>query len=239
MPEALLYDASDSPFCMKARMCLHVKAIPFRSVAVTLRRLPELRRLNALGKVPVLVHDGEVIADSSAIARWAEARRPDPVLLPGDPAVRAYCTLLEEWADEALYFIVGGFKWLNPENRAAALTNTVTEICGGPLRPLVGRVLARRVRHRYAVWGYRAAQLGQLEARMRENLGALAGLLGDRPYLLGRSATLADVAAFAQLAWMRRYAERRLLDDVPRVVDWMERVEAAPPIAESLGLTVH
>ncbi len=235
MPEPLLYDASDSPFCMKARMCLATKAIPYRTVTVTMARARELRRLNPLGKVPVLVDGDDVIPDSSAIARWADARVPDPPLLPADREARAYCMLIEEWADEALYFIVAAFKWLNAENRGAALANTVTELATGPFRPLVARLLVRKVRRRYAAWGHTAASLGHLEARMRENLGVLDGLLGDRPYLLGRTPTLADVATFAQLAWMRRYAERRLLDEAPAIVAWMERVASAPPIVEALS----
>ena len=233
--EHLLYDLSDSPFCMKARICLHLKGVPYRTVTLTVGRHRELRRLNPLGKVPVLVHGAEVIADSSRIARWAEDHYPDPALIPTDPEARAYCLLVEEWADEALYFIVGAFKWLNPENRSAALANTVSELATGALGPVVGWALARNIRRRYAAWGYTAAALGGLQARMRENLGVLAGLLGDRPYLLGRSPTLADIAAFAQLSWMRRYAEARLLDDVPTVLDWLDRLASAPPVAAALS----
>jgi glutathione S-transferase len=233
--EVLLYDLTDSPFCMKARICLQLKGVPFRRVTLTVRRLRELRRLNPLGKVPVLVSDDEVVADSSAIARWLEVRHPEPPLLPADPAARAYCDLIEEWADEALYFVVGGFKWLNPANRAAALANTMDELGGGPLRPLVGRLLARNVQRRYRAWGYGPESLALLEQRMRDNLGTLETLLDQRAFLLGRQGTVADIAAFAQLAWMRGYAEGRLLDDVPRVARWLERMEENPAVAAALA----
>ena len=95
--------------------------------------------------------------------------------------------------------------------------------------------MVRNIRRRYAAWGYTGAALGGLEARMRENLGVLDGLLADRPYLLGRSPTLADIAAFAQLSWMRRYAEARLLDEVPAVVDWLDRFSAVAPVAAALS----
>ncbi|HYV57149.1 MAG TPA: glutathione S-transferase N-terminal domain-containing protein, partial [Candidatus Nitrosopolaris sp.] len=74
LDELLLYDASDSPFCLKARICLQLKGVPFRRVPVTLGRLRELRRLNPLGQAPVLVQGSEVVADSSRIARHLEAR---------------------------------------------------------------------------------------------------------------------------------------------------------------------
>jgi glutathione S-transferase len=234
LDELLLYDASDSPFCLKARICLHLKGVPFRRVPVTLRRLRELRRLNPLGQVPVLVQGAEVVADSSRIARHLETRYPEPALIPRDPTARAYAALVEEWADESLYFIVDAFKWLNLANRKAAVENTVNEMTGAVLRPFVGQLLVRRVRRRYAAFGYTSATLGQLEERMRENVTALAGLLDGRPYLLGRRPMLADVAAFAQLWWLGRYVERRLLTETPVVQQWLERVAAAPPVAAAL-----
>ena len=234
LDELLLYDASDSPFCLKARICLQLKGVPFRRVPVTLGRLRELRRLNPLGQVPVLVQGTEVIVDSSRIARHLEARYPEPALIPRDPTARAYATLVEEWADEALYFIVAAFKWLNPVNRRAAVENTVSEMTGAALRPLVGHLLVRRERRRYAAWGHTAATLGALEERMLENVAALAGLLDGRPYLLGRRPMLADVAAFAQLCWLGRYVERRLLAETPVVQQWLERIAAVPPVAAAL-----
>jgi glutathione S-transferase len=233
--EILLYDHSDSPFCLKARICLQVKGVPFRRVTVTLGRLRELWRLNPLRKVPVLVHGPDVVCDSSRIVRHLEERWPDPVLVPTGPEARAYAGLLEDWADEALYFLVSAFKWLNPVNRTAALANTVTEVAGGPLRPLVGCALARRVRRRYAAWGYGPDALGALEERMRENLRVLSGLVAGKAFLLGRTPTVADVAAFAQLTWMERYAEGRLLDDAPAVRDWLARFAELPPVAAALA----
>src|SRR5690348_13485983 len=161
--EVLLYDLNDSPFCLKARICLQLKGVSFRRVTLTVGRMRELRRLNPLGKVPVLVDGGTAVADSSRIARHLEGRHPAPVLIPVTAEARAYAALLEEWADEALYPIVGAFKWLNPENRSAALANTVDEMAPPPLRPLVGRLLVRNVRRRYAAWGYTPDRLGDFE----------------------------------------------------------------------------
>src|SRR5689334_8153295 len=96
--EVLLYDLDDSPFCLKARICLQLKGVPFRRVTVTIGRRRELQRLNPLGKVPVLVAGADVVADSSRIARYLEARHPEPALVPAPPEARAYAALLEEWA---------------------------------------------------------------------------------------------------------------------------------------------
>src|SRR6185503_8362019 len=103
LDEIRLYDLTDSPFCLKARICLQLKGVSYRRVTLTVGRIRELRRLNPLGKVPVLVEHGEVIADSSRIARHLEAHHPAPALVPVAAEARAYAQLLEEWADEALY----------------------------------------------------------------------------------------------------------------------------------------
>lgn len=47
------------------------------------------RRLNPLGRVPVLVDDGEVFTQSLAILEYLEERYPEPPLLPRDPVARA------------------------------------------------------------------------------------------------------------------------------------------------------
>src|SRR5262245_52441628 len=137
LDEVLLYELTDSPFCIKARICLNWKRVPFRRVPATIGRRGELRRLNPLRKVPVLVEGDAVVADSSAIVRHLESCHPEPALLPKDTDARAYSLLVEEWADEALYFLGGAFKWLDPRNRAAAVANTIPELTSGVLRPVV------------------------------------------------------------------------------------------------------
>jgi glutathione S-transferase len=233
--EPLLYDLTDSPFCAKVRICLQVKGIAYRRVTLTIGTLRELRRLNPLGKVPVLVDGTQVVADSSAIARHLDVIQPDPPLVPADPAARAYASLVEDWADESLYFVVGAFKWLNPANRTTALRRTMSELGGGVATPLVARLAARRIVGRYRAWRYTAASLPHFETRMRDSLEWLAALVSGRTFLLGRSLTIADVAVYAQLAWMRSYAEAKLLDEVPTVADWLRRLDGIPAVGEALS----
>jgi len=233
--EPLLYDLTDSPFCAKARICLQLKGVPYRRITLTMGTLRELRRLNPLGKVPVLIDRGHAIVDSSAIARHLEVEYPEPPLVPSDPAARAYCSLVEDWADESLYFVVGAFKWLNPANRKVAVERTMAELGGGAATPLVARFVARRIVRRYRAWQYTAASMVHFEERMRSSLEWLSELVAGRAFLLGRSLTLADVAVYAQVAWMRSYAEARLLDGAPAVADWLARLDEIPAVGEGLG----
>jgi glutathione S-transferase len=190
LDEALLYDLNDSPFCLKARICLQLKGIPFRRVTLTLGRRRELRRLSPPCKVPVLVDGTDVIADSSRIVRYLERLHPEPRLIPSDPTARAYALLIEEWADEALYFVVGAFKWLNPEKPA------------GGARQYDERARRRRAAaaRRDSSWPATSGvatphgatprrTLNEFEERMRDNLSQLATLLSGKRFLLGGAAT--------------------------------------------------
>ena len=47
--------------------------------------------------VPVIDHDGRVVADSPAIVEYLEELRPEPALYPADPARRAEIEVLIDW----------------------------------------------------------------------------------------------------------------------------------------------
>ena len=234
MSETLcLYDLLDSPLCLKARICLTLKQVPYQRVDMRLSRRRELRRLNAPWKVPVLVAGKEMIADSDRIARCLEERFPHPRLLPRDAAQAAYCHLLEEWAGESLFFAIGAMKWLNPRNREAAY-NAAEELDGPLPKRLSFYLMRRHMQRRYGTRGIRAGDLPYLEARLGENLAALRDLLGDKPFLLGKFVTLADLAVFVQLRFLSGFEEKRLLDAVPGVRSWMEQLAALEPIQQAI-----
>lgn len=228
-----LYDLLDSPFCLKARICLSLKRVPYERISLSLSRRNELKRLSPPAKVPVLVAGGEVVADSSRIALYLEERFGKPALVPRTAEERAWAHLLEEWADESLSVIIGAFKWLNPKNRVRAYELTA-ELAGnfprGAVLPLVRRQIAKRFR----IQGLGEESLPALEERMRENLAHLQDMLGDKPFLLGKYATMADIAVFAQIDWLSRYAEAQLLEAVPAVVAWVERLRALDEIRQAI-----
>jgi glutathione S-transferase len=70
-----------------------------------------LVRLSGQELVPVLDHDGRVLADSPAILEYLEERFPEPPLLPADPARRAEIRVFCDWFNRVwkrapnLYFV--------------------------------------------------------------------------------------------------------------------------------------
>lgn len=94
-----LYDLPLSGHCHRVRLLLSLLGLEYERVHVDLgagaHKQPEFLRLNPLGQVPVLKHDGLVLRDSSAILTYL-ALRFDPARrwLPGDPASAAQ---VQEW----------------------------------------------------------------------------------------------------------------------------------------------
>jgi maleylacetoacetate isomerase len=90
-----LHHFHSSSTSFRVRIALNLKGIAFESVPVILRWKdgdhddPAYAELNPQRNVPVLV-DGDVkVVQSSAILEYLEEIRPEPPLLPGDPAGRA------------------------------------------------------------------------------------------------------------------------------------------------------
>jgi maleylacetoacetate isomerase len=79
----------------RVRLALNLKGLDWQPVPVHLlrdggeQRRPDFLALNPQGLVPALEIDGQVLSQSLAIVEYLEETRPQPALLPADPAGRA------------------------------------------------------------------------------------------------------------------------------------------------------
>lgn len=93
MAEFILHNYFRSSTSYRVRIALNYKNIPYEYKAVNLLKGeqlgPDYKRLNPLGGVPTLIHNGKVVPDSYAILEYLEEIVPTPPLLPNDPYLRA------------------------------------------------------------------------------------------------------------------------------------------------------
>jgi glutathione S-transferase len=106
----ILYSGPLSMFGAKAEIAAREKGLDFDLVMVPfeMKRLyepkhPEVLRVNPKRQVPVLVHGGLEIFDSTQIFEYFEDLRPEPPLWPREIAERARARLIEHKSDE-VYF---------------------------------------------------------------------------------------------------------------------------------------
>lgn len=75
-----LFGTNGSPYVSRVRMQAYAKALPIELRPAALGT-PDFLRMNPLGKMPVLEHDGLIVAESSVILEYLEEAFPTPSLL--------------------------------------------------------------------------------------------------------------------------------------------------------------
>lgn len=100
-----IYGTLLSPYVRKVAVVAQMKGLawemtPFRSR--TEGHLPEFRAASPFLRIPAIDDDGYLLADSTAIVHYLDARQPVPPLLPADPRQRGRAVWFEELMDSEL-----------------------------------------------------------------------------------------------------------------------------------------
>jgi glutathione S-transferase len=224
------YDAcfSGTPFAIKVARILEYKRLPFRVEEVGwLERAERLPALSKSGKLPVLDYDRDRLEDSTTIAYFLEERHPDPPLIPRDAYPRAQMHVVEEWADEALYFygLYGNVK-LGGKTTISYLVDKLPVAIEETFEATV-RAYLEQILHQQGVGRYPPEKF---QADLTRSLDAIAALVARDGFAVGTTLTLADLALFGQLT---RYflsgtqpGLQREIEARPPLVDWVRRVDA-------------
>lgn len=198
-PTTRLYHTALSPFCRKVRLVLAEKRIEVELVEERYwEGNSELLRRNPAGKVPVLRHDGRLMAESQAICEYLDETVPNPPLMPHDAAGRYEVRRLCGWFDDKFY------------------------------REVTQPILQERVWKKITRQGYpesRAVKAG-LKA-VKEHLDYLGSLLETRRWLAGNSLSLADFAAAAHLSCLD-YISDVDWDRSEAVTTWYATIKSRP-----------
>jgi glutathione S-transferase len=223
-----LYQFEISPYCDKVRRILHWKRQPYRIEEIPLSQVfPRLRKLNPAGKLPCLEHDGRRIPDSTDIAYYLEEMFPEPPLVPKDPQLRGLCHLLEDWADESLYFYEMRLRFTLPHNSRRWIPE-LTKHDPNWIKGVAPYFVPRMMRGVLSRQGVGRKPLESVLADIERHVAAVKDWLGGREWLVGDALSLADLSVFAQFACIRGAEEgARILARCAPVTEWMDRVDQA------------
>lgn len=186
--------ASPSPYCLKLETWLRMAGLPYEARG-------DFNPMTApRGKAPwVTLEDGSVLSDSGQIVAVLGAR-PEVTLDDGlSDEERARGVALRRLVENHLYFALLYARWIEDDG-FAILRKAYFGGMDWPMRAVVP-VLARRGVQKTA-WYEGTGRLGSEEvvAGAVEDLDALAGLLGDRPFFLGEQARSVDATIWGLLA---------------------------------------
>jgi glutathione S-transferase len=232
----VLHQLEESPFCDKIRRALNWKRIPYTIHEVPLlEALTSFKKVNPIGKVPALDVDGRIVADSTDIAYYLDERWPERPLLPRDPAERALCHFLEDWADESLYFYEMRLRFTFPRNRSRWLAALLAHD-NALMRSIGAPVIARGLRRLCEAQGVGRKPEEMVLRDVDRHLDAVGAWLTGKSWLVGSALSLADLAVFAQFRCIDCSEEGHAsIAGRPMVAGWMARVaEATSPAARSV-----
>ena len=223
-----LFDWAPSPFCMKVRTILSYKGVQYERVPVLGPSLMELLRRSNVRKVPALDVDGQLFIDSTDIAHEIERLFPEPAILPSDPRLRGFSHALEDWADEALYFLGLYFQWIEPRGKPMVRKAFGSSPLGIGARLFYQRRIAAQLRGQ----GTGRKSPGHITADVNREFASLMAMLTNQPFLLGDKPYLCDFAINAQLVYMSRPpGSAEVLREYGPLAAYMERMKALRPAA--------
>lgn len=225
-----LYQYEISPYADKVRRVLHVKGLEYRVVEIRPSKRKQARAISPTGKFPAIdTPEGERVIDSTDIFHWAERYRPDPSLLPDAAADRARAHILEDWADESLYFYDLTLRSHWPHNWPL-LNEDILRYETGFTRWLLFRLQAiPKALDRVAKGqGIGRKDDETLKRETASHFDAISALVADGGWLVGAQMTIADLAVFAMVYVIRRAREgEALYQDRAALQDWFDRVDRA------------
>jgi glutathione S-transferase len=229
---ATLYGSNISYFTGKMEMYLRVKGLPYDAVAMTgMQVMPKVRKATGVAQMPaVLLADGRWLTDTTPTIAWLEQQFPSPQIIPTAPEQRFFSLLLEDYADEWLWRPAMHFRWYSDEGAMQASRHLASEIMIGiPLPGWLKRwYFRRRQRGGYTAGdGINESNRLQVEGIYHNNLAWLSNILEQRPYLLGNSPSLADIAFMGPM--FRHFSQdpipaEIMRQEAPAVWEWVARL---------------
>ena len=220
-----LYTHPMSPCAQKVRIVLAEKGLEWEKHHVNLQQKenlrPEYLKLNPLGVVPTLVHDGRPVIESSIICEYLEDTFPDPSLRPTDTYQRSRMRYWMKHVDVKLHPSCGTIQW--PMVMREALMEKSEEERNAILEKIPEK--PRRERQKRLVkHGLDAPDVRDAVRIYRKTVLDMEAALAGRPWVVSDEFSLADVClapyfqTLVQFSWTALY-ER----DCPRVTDWVQR----------------
>ena len=228
-----LYNAPQSTCSQKVRITLHEKRLPFAEFKLDLFKgdqlTKEYKAINPNAVVPSLVHDAQVIVDSSVIMEYLNELVPEPPLAPSDAYGRAkmreWLRFFEEVPTPAIRV---------PSYNLVFLRHfqSMTEeefVAFGESKPLRRDFFLKMGRT-----GYSDTEMSQSINRLRLTVERMeATLSDDRDYLL-RNYSLADICVLPTFLRMNDIGLRPLWANAPGVSRWFDTLKERRSVVSTM-----
>jgi glutathione S-transferase len=219
-----LYNNINSVCAQKVRIALLEKGQNITEHLLTLQgdqNDAEYLKLNANGVVPTLVHDGNVITESSLILYYIDDAFPEPPLMPKSPIarhrVRLYNKLVDEYVHNSCTIITFATAF-RPRFLKMPQEQWLAEINKAPLK--------RRAEYKRSVieHGLDSEFVIDALAQHKKLISWMTEDLKRGPYLAGERFTNADCAVIPYILRLELLRLSAMWEAEPAVADWWGRM---------------
>lgn len=224
-----LYHNNISVCAQKVRIVLAEKNVPWRNHHMSLAKgeqlTPEFKAMNPRGVVPVLVHDGHIIVESSVICAYLDEVFPDPPLMPENPVARATMRLWCKLPDDALHTACTTVSF------AIAFGQQLKRQTGARIEERLMKMPdpARRERQRALIEkGIETPFFRDHIKVFDKTFGEMEAQLGKTQWLASDMFTLADIEITPYVERIDRLGLAGMWENRPRLGDWFRRIKARP-----------
>ena len=229
-----LYHNINSVCAQKVRIALYEKDQPVKEHLLTLQgdqNDPAYMKLNPNGVVPTLVHDGNVVTESSLILYYVDEAFPDPSLMPTTPVarhrVRLYNKLIDEYMHNACTIITFATAF-RPRFLKMTREEWLAEINKAPLK--------RRAEYKRSVIEHGLDSEFVIDA-LRQHQKLISWMAEDLkrgPYLAGEHFSNADCAVVPYILRLELLKLGAMWQIEPAVADWWARVQKRPSVRAAI-----
>lgn len=220
----VLYNAPQSTCSQKVRISLWEKGLRFSETKLDLFKgdqlTDEYKKLNLNGVVPTLVHDDEVIIDSSVIIEYLDEQFPEPPLSPATPAGRAHMREWMRFFEEVAAPAVRVPSYNRVFLRHFQAMSEEEFIAFGESKPLRKDFFLKMGQK-----GYSDQEVQQSEGRLRMTIERMESQLQlGGPWLLG-DYSLADICVIPVIVRLDDIGLSSLWADCNKVGEWFSRFQ--------------
>lgn len=217
------WQVNASPFCLKVETYCRMAGIDYR-----VRPTPPFKAPR--GKLPYIVHNGHVVADSREILIYLENWRDQPLGGPLTDDQRATGHLLRQLCEESLYFPMLYSRWMDerywPETRVEFF-----RFLPPGVRNVLPHVARRGVLAALKAHGLGRCPKAEVYARASADLDALARTLERHLFAVADRPTEYDATVYAFLVNLLRVPLetpiRRHALTHPVFSDYLQRMDVA------------
>lgn len=233
-----LYHAGLSQASVKVRLTLKEKGLAYKSHLLHIPEgdhlKPEFLAINPDGQLPVLIHDGAVITETSVINEYLDDAFPDPALKPATAVERAKMRRWSQIVDELLFHAIASIGW--NEGIGPQLREKGKEEFDKALAKIT--IPSKRQKWLKAYHGFPQEDIDEARKVISRAVERAEKALAEHPYLAAPTYSLADINALSSFERMPRWAPDLMTAQVsPRTWDWFQRMMARPAVKATYSVS--